>query len=251
MSLNTRTFCSFRSDLDCGVKNKTESKNDEPEATESAIYEIPIMSFPYNDVAIKMDSDNLHGKNDNNEKHVVPDKCTVKRDIVGETNDIVTGNHEKNQLFPDDLKAYPKGLCDETLRIDEQENSMTSYDKQPKYICKPKLSLLPQNFEEKEKDKDKEIIRERFMGRRIKERVRRSKSLPNDLNYVDDNRVKRSNSWFSKRPNVFHKTFSSGAYSTPTAKFSSAKDKTLMTEPVFIEGENTSFSEQVCKEINK
>ena len=225
--------------------DKIESKTDGAKATESAIYEIPTISD--NDIAIKVDCDKAHDKNDNNGKHVVPDIFRVKRDIVVETNDIGTGNHEKDQSFPDDLKAYPKGLCDETLRIDEQEISMKSYDKQPTYICQPKLSLFPQNFEQKENDTDKEIIREMSMGRRIKERVRRSKSLPNEINYPDNNRVKRSNSLLSKRPTVFHKTFASGAYSTPTAKFSSAKDKTVITEPVFMEGENSSFSEQVCK----
>ena len=228
----------------------------------SETYEKTAMFFHVSDANNTVDSGaKSQNKHISLEKHGIPDIDDVKREVAVELYHIGncnTRNSEREQSFKQELQPYHIGLCDVTSSHYELDNtvkdSIKPYSEPIRY--KPKMPLPPEAYEENEKDTHKETIRKkRSLGERLKERVR-SRSLPDDVNYTD-NKVKRSNSWFSKRPKVFRKTFPSNAYSTLVAKFSRSKDKKSVTEPGYKEGETyststlpASFSTQVGIELN-
>ena len=210
-----------------------------------------------------MDSEKLHDiKNgadddDDDKKHAVHDKCSVKRDNFSETNDGMlgggcSGNGGKNITFKDYFQLYHKGLHDDNIKLDKQESSRNSHhDKPDKFISDNILPLIAEYSDKKERDTDNKIIGKISMGGRVKDRVR-SKSCPDDTTQPDNKvKVKRSISLFSERPKEFRKMLLGDEYPTPMAQVSFAKDRTLDAEPDNLEGENSVFSEKVCKGFKK
>ena len=204
-----------------------------------------------------MDSEKLHdiknGVDDDDKKHAVHDKCSVKRDNFSETNDgmlggVCTGNSEKNITFKDYFQLYHKGLHDDNIKFDKQESPRNSHDKPVNFISDSILPLIAEYSDKKERDSDNEMIRKISMGGRVKDRVR-SKSCPDDITQPDTCnkvKVKRSISLFSERPKEFRKMLPGDEYCTSMSQFSWAKDRTLDAEPDIMEGENSVFSEKVC-----